>query len=57
MSLKRIGTIEYTTTLRVLPAKDGKPKLEVTGLGGSGELNGNKVIDSSATYNAWLRAF
>ena len=56
MSLKRIGSIKYTTTLRVLPAQDGKPRLEVTGFGGSGDLNGNKVIDSSSTYNAWLRS-
>ena len=51
MSLKRIGSIKYTTTLRVLPAQDGKPRLEVTGFGGSGDLNGNKVIVFEIRYS------
>ena len=55
MSLKKIGTIKSSTTPRVLPAIEGRPRMEVTAVGVSGELLGTAVFGSFATYQAEMK--
>ena len=55
MSLKKIGTIKSSTTPRVLPAIEGRPRMEVTAAGVSGELLGTTVFGSFATYQAEMK--
>ena len=56
MTLKKIGTIKSSTTPRVLPAVEGRPKMEVTAIGTSGDLLGTDVLGSFATYQAEMKA-
>ena len=57
MPLKKIGTIKYSTTPRVLPSVDGSPRMEVTGITGSlgGNLLGTEVLQSMTTFSAVLK--
>ena len=56
MPLKKIGTIKSTTTPRVLPAIEGRPRMEVTAVGTSGDILGTDVFGSFATYQAEMKA-
>jgi hypothetical protein len=46
MPLKKIGTIKSSTTPRVLPAIEGRPRMEVTAVGTSGDILGIDVFGS-----------
>ena len=56
MTLKKIGTIKYSTTPRVLPSVNGSPRMEVSGITGSlgGNLLGTEVLQSMTTFSAVL---
>ena len=56
MSLRKIGTIKSSTTPRVLPAIEGRPRMEVTAVGTSGDILGTDVFGSFATYQAEMKA-
>ena len=55
MPLKKIGTIKSSTTPRVLPAIEGRPRMEVTAVGVSGNILGKDVFGSFATYHAEMK--
>ena len=57
MPLKKIGTIKYSTTPRVLPSVNGSPRMEVSGITGSlgGNLLGTEVLQSMTTFSAVLK--
>ena len=55
MSLKKIGTIKSSTTPRVLPAIEGRPRMEVTAVGVSGNILGTDVFGSFSTYQAEMK--
>ena len=55
MSLRKIGTIKSSTTPRVLPAIEGRPRMEVTAVGVSGELLGTAVFGSFGPYQAEMK--
>jgi hypothetical protein len=56
MPLKKIGTIKSSTTPRVLPAIEGRPRMEVTAVGTSGDILGIDVFGSFSTYQAEMKA-